>query len=267
MDQIVFVATDSSGATNLATVGRDIRERKAMEDELRRLNAAKDEFLSMVSHELRTPITTILGNAQVLRLRAEHLDDESRAGALWDIETEAVRLNRIIANMLLLARLDQGESPNTEPLLAERQIDRIVAEYRKQHPQREVRVVSDGGAPVLAEAGYFEQILLNLLTNAGKYSPLGEPIDIIVRRGADQATISVRDRGIGIAPEDAEAVFTPFYRSQRTSGQVQGMGIGLAVCKRLVEALAGRIWMTPLPEGGTEVSFTLPIECDDWSAD
>jgi signal transduction histidine kinase len=241
-----------------------MRERKAMEDELRRLNAAKDDFLSMVSHELRTPITTIMGNAQVLRVRARHLDDESRASALWDIETEAVRLNRIIANLLLLARLDRGEIPSSEPLFAEREIARAVAEYQKQHPGREIRVDGDGDAPVLAEAGYFEQIISNLLTNAGKYSPLREPIDVSVRREGGQAIIAVRDRGIGIAPQDAEAVFTPFYRSERSAKQVQGMGIGLAVCKRLVEAQDGRIWMEPLPEGGTRVCFTLPLEHDDW---
>ncbi|MBF6599271.1 MAG: response regulator [Dehalococcoidia bacterium] len=267
MDQIVFLATDPSGEMNLAMIGRDLRERREMEDELRRANEAKDDFLSMVSHELRTPITTILGNAQVLRLRAAYLDDDARAGSLRDIETEAVRLNRIIANLLLLARLDRGERPDEEPLFAEREIPRVLAEYGKQRPERAVRFEGEGQTMLVAEPGYFEQVLTNLLSNADKYSPPGEAIDVRVRRGSDEATVSVRDRGIGIAPEDAEALFTPFFRSGRSSAHVQGMGIGLAVCKRLVEAQGGRIWMTALPEGGTEASFTLPLARDGWEGD
>jgi len=113
--------------------------------------------------------------------------------------------------------------------------------------------------PIAAEPHYLEQILRNLLSNADKYSPKDSPIEIAITRRDDEADIVVLDRGPGISPEESEIIFERFYRSDRTANKAAGIGLGLTVCKRLIEAQAGRIWARPREGGGLEVGVTLPI--------
>jgi K+-sensing histidine kinase KdpD len=236
------------------------REAQRTTVDLRVANRAKDEFLGLVSHELRTPITTIYGNAQVIRTRAQHLDAESLRLAVADIEQEAERLERIVENMLVLARIETGREVVTEPLLVQRMVTRLVEMHRVRHPHRIIEVdVAHDLDPVAAERTYFEQILRNLLSNAEKYSPRSAPIEVRATRNSYHVTVFVLDRGSGIASEEAEHIFSAFYRSRRTMNDASGTGIGLAVCKRLVEAQAGTIWARPRSGGGSEFGFALPL--------
>jgi len=109
-----------------------------------------------------------------------------------------------------------------------------------------------------AQPDYMRQVVQNLLSNAEKYSSLDWPIDIRARRGGGGIIISVLDHGPGVAAAEAEIIFQPFYRSNRTSTKVRGAGIGLAVCKLLVQAQSGRLWVHPRRAGGAIFSFTLP---------
>jgi len=229
-------------------------------EDLRRANEAKDEFLGLVSHELRTPITTIFGNAQVLRRRERELDEESRRTAIGDIEQEADRLHRIVENMLTLARIETGRELATEPVLAPRVAHRLAEAHMLRFPRR--RVVIDAAADLpamLAEPTYLEQVIRNLLSNAEKYSPPDAPIDVRLEQREGYVCVAVLDRGAGIDPEEAGDLFSAFYRSRRTSGQASGVGMGLAVCKRLVEAQSGRVWAQPRQGGGSEIGFALPV--------
>ncbi len=229
-------------------------------DDLRKANAAKDEFLGLVSHELRTPITTIYGNAQVLRHRAEHLDDETRDLALSDVEQEADRLHRIIDNMLVLARAESQRNLQTEPLLLQHAISRVVDGHRLRHPERPIAgEFAPELPPVSAEPTYVEQVLTNLLNNAEKYSGPTDPIDVTATTEDGVVAVRVLDRGRGIDPDETDLIFGAFYRSSRTAAGASGAGIGLAVCKRLVEAQGGWIWARPRADGpGAEFGFALP---------
>ncbi len=242
----------------------DIDSQKRTEEALRRANEAKDEFLGLVSHELKTPITTIFGNAEVLRLRAEQLDAESRRAALEDIGSEADRLHRIVENLLVLARLDQGETVHVEPILIRRLVSKLIADHEHRFPHRKVTFDADTDImPILGEPTYAEQVLRNLLSNAEKYSPPDRPVEITLRHSGKDLEVSVLDDGIGIDPAEAERLFTPFYRSARAARQTSGVGIGLAVCKRLIEVQGGRMWARPRPGGGADIGFALPIEASD----
>jgi PAS domain S-box-containing protein len=239
------------------------RDAQVLLEQLRAANSAKDEFLGMVSHELKTPITTIMGNAEVLRKRAALIDEASRADALDDIRNEAERLNRIIGNLLMLARVDRGAPMEWEPILLRRLVEAVVQEHRLAYPQRDVRfeTVGESGA-VIAVVGYVEQVVQNLLSNAEKYSAPDTPIDVCVARNGGDVEVRVMDRGPGIPDGDGERLFTAFYRAPQTSGTAKGVGIGLAVCKRLVEAQHGAIWATIRSGGGSEFGFRLPIADD-----
>jgi PAS domain S-box-containing protein len=233
--------------------------------ELRSANAAKDEFLGLVSHELKTPITTILGNAEVLERRFAEIEEESRANALADIRGEAERLHRIIDNLLVLARLEQGKTLEREPMLVRRVVDHVVTAHRRAFPTREIVARFDlAPTPVLGSPQYLEQTLRNLISNAEKYSPRDRPIVVEASRDGDDFVVLVLDEGPGIRDEEAESLFTPFYRATATASMAHGVGIGLAVCKRLIEAQGGRVWARRRSEaGGSEFGFALPIVEDD----
>jgi signal transduction histidine kinase len=223
-------------------------------------NAAKDQFLGLVSHELRTPLTTIRGNADVLVREHERLDPETRQQALADIASESERLQRIVDNLLLLARLEQGETPEAEPVLVIREINKVVSRHQRQHPDRKFQVhARHKPRPVLFSATYLDQVLDNLLSNAEKYSPPGEPIEIEIDRTPDRVVVRVVDRGPGIDESEQDRVFDPFYRGNAARDSTMGIGIGLSVCKRLVESQGGEIRARNRAGSGAEFEFSLPV--------
>ena len=239
-------------------------EAQRVQDALRVALEAKDEFLGVMSHELRTPITAIYGGARVLRSRGERLDDESKARLLEDVEQESERLFRMVENLLVLARLELGQEVATEPVLAQRIIGKLASAFKQRRPARPVIInVDQESAPVAAEPHYLEHVLRNLLTNADKYSPSDSPIEIETRTNDGETEIAILDRGPGIAPEESEIIFERFYRSDRTANRAAGIGLGLTVCKRLMEAQAGRVWARPREGGGLEIGVTLPIYKED----
>jgi signal transduction histidine kinase len=270
---------DSGGrVTGAVNVLVDITARKRAEEALREANnalvriagdlrianAAKDEFLSLVSHELKTPLTTIRGNADVLHRRDGDIDPESRRVALADIVTEGDRLNRIIENLLLLARAEGGQGLQAEPILAIRVVKRVVDRHRSQYPWRTFEIVERGDPrPVIFSEACLEQVTENLISNAEKYSPSTEPIVIHFDRLEHELQMRVLDCGQGIEAKEAEHLFDPFYRSNDARGRATGLGIGLAVCKRLVETQGGRVWARGRPEGGSEFGFAIPISGED----
>ncbi len=234
-------------------------ESQQIQDQLRLANEAKDEFLGLVSHELRTPITTVYGGARLLRSRGDKIDQESRDSVLSDIEHESERLYRIVEDLLVLARMELGQEVNTEPVLVQRVIDKAVAALLRRRPSRSFDVqVQPGLQPAAASPIYLDQVLRNLLSNADKYSPDDTPVEIRAGGGDSEIEICVRDHGPGIPPDEIELIFERFYRSDRTSKQAGGAGIGLTVCRRLIEAQGGRIWALNREEGGLEVCFSLP---------
>jgi PAS domain S-box-containing protein len=252
------------GAVNVLV---DVTERRKAEEALRAAaealaasNMVKDEFLGLVSHELRTPVTTIFGNAHLLRGRAGLLATEETDSMLTDIADESNRLLGIIENLLLLTRLGSGTAPDLEPQLIAHVTRNAVDGYRQHHPERAVTLeVQPGQMVVEADRGHLEMLLDNLLTNATKYSPTSTEIEVHVTSDDHEASVTVMDRGIGIDDADTAQLFTAFYRTEAAKMRTNGLGIGLAVCQRIVDSLGGRIWARPREGGGTEAGFALPL--------
>jgi PAS domain S-box-containing protein len=244
------------GASKIA---RDISERKRVEELLRQSMVLKDQFLSMVSHELRTPVATVLGNGQLLLHRGDKLQEEDKQQALADIVSETERLQRIIENLLTLSRVDAGRELRPEPLHMPRLIDGAVDDFRRRAPGREIEVVVQGDVPfALGEASLVTHVMDNLLSNAAKYSPPGTKIEVLVDTDRGRPRVSVMDRGMGFEGDEGSRLFTAFYRSHRATQTASGMGLGLAVCKRIVEVQGGTIEAQSRPGGGAIFSFTLP---------
>lgn len=236
---------------------RAILEQTALD--LRAANEVKDEFLGLVSHELKTPLTTIVLDAGLLRSRGDQLDLEMRTMMAAEIADEGQRLARIIDNLLVLAR---GGEVTTEPVLLGRLVKRVITRHQSLHPDRGIAVEIEPDVVVTAQPLHIEQVVLNLLSNAEKYSPPRTTIRVSVRRGDGEAEVSVADHGAGISDAEVDHIFGAFYRSPSTAGEQPGIGVGLAVCKRLVEAQSGRIWVSRREDGGAQFSFTLPLDGD-----
>lgn len=260
---VAMLAEIARRMANALDTARLLDETRRIALELGIANAAKDEFLGLVSHELRTPLTIIRGNAEILSERLEGLDPQTRVAAVRDIAAEGERLQAIIDNMLLLARLGQGLEPEREPLLIVRVVEKLIARHQKHSPGRRFEISQSGSAqPVSFAEGYLEQVLENLISNADKYSAPSEPVIVDISRDSTEVRIRILDRGPGIGHVDAESLFDAFYRSDDASVRASGLGIGLAVCKRLVTAQGGRVWAAPRQGGGAEFGFSLPIMAD-----
>jgi PAS domain S-box-containing protein len=241
------------GASNIS---RDISVRKAAEVAIRQSAELKDQFLSLISHELRTPLSTIYGGSRLLHDRFEKIPEDDRRLLLEDIVGETARLQRIIENLLLMTRLDAG-GLELEPVPLASVVQKSIKSLRARNAGREIRLHKDAAVPpVLGNATYVELVLENLVSNALKYSPDDAPVEVILI-SADEPRVRVLDRGIGIEPQDMEKLFTPFFRSEAARTWASGVGVGLAVCKRIIDAQGGRIWVAPREGGGTEFGFSL----------
>lgn len=239
-------------------VARDITERKRAEAAIAESMAIKDQFLSLVSHELRTPLSIILGNGQLLTRRGASLSEEERARSLHDITTEAEQLLRIVENLLLLTRAEAEKEFELEVIHIGRLTTEAVTSFQRRHPDRSVQLtISENIHPTVGESTITRMVLENLLNNAAKYSEPGTPIEVEVLSAEGGAEVRVLDRGIGLTDQDLEGIFNPFFRAQTAKEAAAGMGLGLAVCRRVVEAQGGSVYAAQRPTGGSVFGFTL----------
>ncbi|MHB8629387.1 MAG: sensor histidine kinase [Aggregatilineales bacterium] len=239
-----------------------LREEKQAREEAERANALRLKFLAMISHELRTPLTSIKGFVTTLLATDVTWDVESQHEFLNIINDEADRLTELIAQLLDLSRLEVGTlgiHPEPKPL------SEIV---NTAYPQLEVMVAdhhlvigSQENLPlIMADTQRMAQVLVNLVGNAVKYSPPGTNITISFVSQPDFVQINVSDQGAGIPLKDRDRVFEAFSQLEPIGEQrMKGAGLGLAICKGLVEAHGGKIWIADQPDQGTTVAFTLPI--------
>ena len=264
--------SDRGEPIRMIGTGQDITDRlRLIEDrdrllaDERRAGEFREAFVDVISHELRTPITTILGLTQILARPGRADDDASRMALLEDVRSESERLHRLVEDLLVLSRVERGRlEVEQEPLEPRRLLERIVAHEARELPSISVDTEFERDLPIVAgESTYVEQIVRNLLNNAAKYTPPGSHVVVSARNQGTAVEVRVADDGPGIPPASLERIFELFYRDPESSRTVAGSGIGLFVCASLVEAMGGRIWARRLPEGGSEVGFTLrAIEMD-----
>ena len=231
------------------------REREASE-RLRELDRLKDEFLSTVSHELRTPLTVISALTEILRGSPDHDD---RADWLERIFHNASEMSGMIEQLLDYSRLEAGRlALDLRPVIARDAALHCVELTKDALGGRQPRVDVPDDLTVEADERGIERILVNLLTNAAKYSPEGSAIEVTARADDGEAMIAVRDEGIGIPPAEQARVFERFYQGSVVSG-TRGTGIGLSIVRRYVGLLGGRVWVESEPGEGSTFVFTMPL--------
>lgn len=254
-------------AAQQAALERHAEELETIVDErtreLRIANEAKDEFLGMISHEMRTPLTLISGGVRILRSRGDALPPEAREAVLADLDAESSRLTRIVEDLLVLARTELGNEIVTEPVSLVALVERVANSIRRTTSRLITVTAQPKLPPVAGEETYLERVVTNLVSNAEKYSHAGESIEIALSRSNDAtALVSVTDSGPGVDPAELKLIFERFYRSGTTASRAKGVGMGLTVCTRLIEAMSGDIQANHLPDGRFQVSFTVPLYID-----
>jgi signal transduction histidine kinase len=224
--------------------------------------AARDEFLSVASHELKTPVTSVRGFSQLLvsQLRSSGTLDPVRGQrALAIMDAQTARLATLINRVLDLSRIESGrlildrDDADVGPIVAG-----VVDALRHVHPDRVINANLSFGVTASIDSARFEQVIMNLLDNALKFSPADTPIDVgVVTRESGVIEIVVRDRGVGIPVDQREKVFERFHQVNGAQSR-RGLGLGLYVSKQIVELHGGSIRVDSPVDGGTRVAISLP---------
>jgi signal transduction histidine kinase len=223
----------------------------------------KSEFLALVSHELRTPLTAVKGFVDTVLLHWERLPDDRRRDLLTRASSNADELGRLVRQLMEFGRTESGP---IDIALAELDVAGAVDVALlgiapvTAHHQLEVDVPDE--LAVEADADAFNHVLVNLLTNAVKFSPAGSRVRVCAQRAGDEVVVSVTDEGAGIAPDEQERIFDRFYQS-RNGDHARGTGIGLTIAQRFTAQHGGRIWVESEPGHGATFSFTMPAVADD----
>lgn len=285
---------DEGGQTlGMSVILRDVTERKHREAEIRQLNASlneqviertrelaekveqlaranaelqkldqmRTEFVSVVSHQIRAPLTNVRGAIERMETNCQVIN--STCSRMFTIVDQQVgRLDRLVQDVLNAARIESGGLVlQSEPISLLPVTQQVVEQYRTGRTDRSFQVSTKPGLPlVFADRDRVAEVLANLLDNADKYSPSGKAVVVDLRADQTEVTISVQDSGRGIAAGDLDRVFDKFYRTDSSDSQpAYGYGLGLYVCRRLIEAQGGHIWAENRPGGGAIFSFALPV--------
>ena len=257
LHQLEAFASQTALAIERARLAEDA-ERAQVRAETERL---RNSLLSSVSHDLRTPLASITGAASTLLENEAHLDADTRRDLLESLHEEADRLNRLVQNLLEMTRLESGALQlHTEWHPVEEVVGAALGRFGKALARRAVTTRVPPDLPLVPmDDVLIEQVLINLLDNVLKYTPAESPIEVSAEDGGGAVLIEVADRGPGLRPGEERRIFEKFHRAEAAPTQ-RGAGLGLAICRGIVNAHGGRIWAENRPGGGVSVRFTLPVK-------
>ena len=258
-DQLLLEAAARQATAALDRARLDARARIAQLDaETNQLRAA---MFSSVTHDLRTPLASIKAGVTSLLDAAVQHDPEQERELLTTILEETDRLNRLVGNLLDLARIRAGAlTPRRQPAAMDEIVEVVLARMRPRLARHTVTADLPHDLPdVSVDPVQLDQVLTNLLENAGRHAPAGSEIRVGVHWVRDAVQVRVADEGPGIPPEERDRVFEAFYRGS-SSPETPGSGLGLAISKAVVVAHGGRIWIEDAAGGGCVVAFEIPGE-------
>lgn len=226
---------------------------------LKNVERMKDSFISTAAHELRTPLTSILGFSEILLYRS--LTDARREHYLLTIYRQAAHLAQIIDEMLDISRLEAGRGLRLrqEPVDIVELIEGAIQSFQGATPKHPITFTPEPDLPLVPGDPFrLAQVIRNLISNAIKYSPDGGPVMIKVRQVRDRVEISVRDRGVGIPPEQQPHVYEKFYRIEAPNTAIPGTGLGLSIARLITEAHGGTIHLESEVGAGSTFTVSLP---------
>jgi len=220
----------------------------------------KDEFISIVSHELKTPLTSIKGYLQVLERSIDQSDTATVKSRLNKVQQQVEKLNVLVADLLDISKIESGRLKfNLNYFSFDNLLDNILDVIAQAYPDFKIARNGLAGQNIFGDEMRIEQVILNFITNAIKYSPGTKEIQIFVNLCDDKIYFSVKDFGIGMSKEHQQKVFNKFYRVEETSHRFQGLGLGLFICENVIKGHNGTIGVISKQGEGSEFYFYIPI--------
>lgn len=233
-------------------------------DKERQLNEIKSRFVSMASHEFRTPLSAVLSSAALLSKYVKEEEQEKRDKHIGRIKDSVKHLNDILEDFLSLGKLDEGRiSSDPHEFNLKEMIDETLADVKVVlKPGQKFKLDFEGEEVINADKKLLRNILINLLSNAAKFSQEDSSIEIKVKSEQEQTTLSVKDRGIGISEKDQEHLFNMFYRASNVTN-IQGTGLGLHIVKRYLDLMNGTVNLRSQLGKGTTITITFPNKSNE----
>jgi signal transduction histidine kinase len=240
----------------------EVEERKRVEQALRESEARKDEFISMASHELKTPVTSLKGFTRVLQNRLKKQANEESLKYLASIDRQVNKLTKLVNEMLDISKIQQGKLDyRAERFDLDTLVHEIVGDLQAGTSTHQLLIAGSTKAQVCGDRDRIGQALINLVTNAIKYSPHSDEVLVRISQDAENAIVSVQDSGIGIAPAYHEQIFERFYQvTDAEEKTYPGLGMGLYISSEIIKRHHGRIWVESKKEAGSTFSFCLPYQ-------
>ncbi|WP_256009901.1 PAS domain S-box protein [Desertivirga xinjiangensis] len=254
-----YIENYESLLTAVAAQASVALEKAELYEEIRRLNNKKDEFIGLASHELKTPVTSLQGYLQIVHRRLPDKDENKEF--LQKALNQAGKLSRLISDLLDVSKIESGQLTlnystfDLIPFLKDL-ID-LLQFAAKTH--RIVLKANVNHLTISADKIRIEQVVTNLISNAIKYSPKADLVELSVSTCDPSVVIAVQDFGIGIKKENQEQVFSRFYRVEELAGHMSGLGLGLFISREIISRHHGKLWLKSEPEKGSIFSFKLPL--------
>lgn len=243
---------------------RELTEmQKALREEIefrKEAERKKDEFIGIASHELKTPLTSIKGYVQVLERSIDKSDPATIKSRVIKVRDQIEKLNQLVADLLDISKIENGKLKfNKKYFSIDSLLDNIIDVMQHSYPDSKIIRKGSAGKKIFGDEMRIEQVIINFISNAIKYSPDNNEILVSVNICNDKLYFAVKDFGIGIQPEHQKNIFNKFYRADETSTRFQGLGIGLYISQEIISRHQGKIGVNSNFGEGSEFYFYLPV--------
>ncbi|WP_316802322.1 hybrid sensor histidine kinase/response regulator [Pedobacter nototheniae] len=240
----------------------EVQEKLLEEIEFRKeAEHKKDEFISIASHELKTPLTSVKGYIQLLQ-RSLNKDDKTTAQKhLEKASIQLEKLNELIVDLLDISKIESGKLKfNMQNFCADNMVSNAIEMLQQSNPDFKITKLGKTHETIYGDEMRLEQVVINFITNAIKYAPGTNQVNVTINIKDGKLYLSVKDFGIGISKEQQPKIFEKFYRVEENSNRFNGLGIGLYICSEIIKRHGGLIGVNSVPDEGSEFYFIIPIE-------
>jgi two-component system sensor histidine kinase/response regulator len=239
----------------------EVQEKLLEEIEFRKqAEHKKDEFISIASHELKTPLTSVKGYIQLLQ-RSLNRDDKTMAqNHLEKASIQLEKLNELIVDLLDISKIESGKMKfNMKSFCADNMVNNAIEMLQHANPDFKITKLGKTDEMIFGDEMRLEQVVINFITNAVKYAPGTNQVNVTINIKDEKLYLAVKDFGIGISKEQQHKIFDKFYRVEENSNRFNGLGIGLYICSEIINRHGGTIGVNSVPDEGSEFYFIVPI--------
>lgn len=239
----------------------EVQEKLLEEIEFRKqAEHKKDEFISIASHELKTPLTSVKGYIQLLQRSLKRDDKAIAQNHLEKASVQLEKLNELIVDLLDISKIESGKMKfNMKTFCADNMVSNAIEMLQQSNPDFKITKLGKTQEMIFGDEMRLEQVVINFITNAIKYAPGTNQVNVTVNIKDGKLYLAVKDFGIGISKEQQHKIFDKFYRVEESSNRFNGLGIGLYICSEIINRHGGTIGVNSVPDEGSEFYFIVPI--------